>query len=290
MGRSRKRKKPKTAPPRAGSGNGTTKTSMPTQTMSGQVWLWFGCAMTAFGILAGLQTLIELAKWADIVVKYWHSATTLLWSYPVELFGIRFDPAIVPHLNFVTGLIAIGLSALTLESRATPVPRSHFLLPATMERFARSMSISMLSLLMYVVVQDVWIFGHSPLKFWTDLPVLPKFAIGLAIVTIGVILWSQGIAMGLHAALLAIFVAAFYLILTLPVSLSEIGKSQAAAEAHRKFIIRFTFGFLPIQVVTGLNFASPRYVNYRFILIILTLTTILALSYISRILSQVSAP
>jgi hypothetical protein len=256
--------------------------------MKGHVWLWFGTAISAFALIGGLQTFIELARWADAVVRYWSSVTTQLWSYPPALLGIKFDPAIVPHLNFLFGLIAIGFSAMTLETGTVKQPRPRPTIASALERFARSMSIAMLALLIYISLQDFLFFAYSPLRMWTDLALAPKVAIGLAVITVGFMLTSQGVVIAFHALLLAVFVAAFYLMLTASLTLDQIAKGQAAADEYRQFILRFTFGFLPTQVVTALNFASPQYLNYRFVFVLLTTATILALSYLSRVLSYLA--
>ena len=152
------------------------------------------------------------------------------------------------------------------------------------------MCIAIIALAIYVAVQDIALYGNPPLKLWNDLEWTPKLLIAVGIAGGALVLIAHGAKAALHGLLLALFVAAFYVILTLPYTVGEISKGQTSAESHRTFIIGFTFGLLPSQVVFGLNFASPRFLNYRFVLILMTVATILALSYLSRILAQLTPP
>lgn len=280
----KKRKKAKQGP----AVHTLASTAVPTQSSDGDqlrsvVLLWIAGLGSVLTLLGGLQAFIELADWVHFIVSNWSLLTESFWRFVARLLGLQFIPELSAPMTFFISLTGVAFGSMALEFAHTKGERPPFFSVDRMVRIGCSLFVANLSLFIFEVAIEHFAFKTSLQEVFLNLE-SRKWA--LLICSCGGLLFfcmAQPSRQIMDYLILGAFIGVFYFVIALPSSLSASKSGTAAIERYRALVFQLGLGFFPLQMMSLISWAAPRYFNYRFCLVGLGVLTLLALNYVSQL-------
>jgi hypothetical protein len=261
----------------------------------GTAWTWVGVFLTTFSLFAALQTIIDLSAWARCLVTNWQWAIETFWSGLFRILGLEFVQDAAGPLTFYVSMLGIAFSGMLLEEKyhPRPVPKSFWRLLLETDlhaRIAQGFGIAFWALVLYREAIEWYVFGNHFDIIGSRHPWLLLLSLGLALLMFIVIGLYYGWTHLAHALMLTVFIAAFYFAISLPAAFKAKAAGPEEIAVFRAAVLDLSVFYIAAHIAGFLAWARPQFLNMRFLWVLLSLTLILALNFISLLGISLRAP
>ena len=245
--------------------------------------------MAALSLFGSLQALFELADWARFLVFHWQRILQAVWSTIFGAFGLSATPAMALMMTFFSSLSVIGIGAVFLQMRETGPAKGTFFSYEHYVRFTRGLAIALLAMFAFRLGVEALVLGTD----WrqADSSEFYRFLLmGLAaFFGFILILVHSGWTMVRDSLVATAFVATFYFIIAYP-SATVAAQDAAHSQQYRTALPDASCYTLVLNLTPILTWAEPKFLNSRFLLVALGLTTLIFLNFISSLGVSLKAP
>ena len=271
-------------------------TKKPEPSFRASVVFWFSATLAAFTLFNGLQPVLDLADWARVLVKNWTAWNVGAWSWLFSPFNMKVYPESALILTFLVSIAAVSVAAQRMEMRQEPREKlsskevwAAFWSTDMFNRFLDAMVVATGAMLVHWFAIEYFVFNTSVAnmlgRYWAwALPL--AWAVG----TFGMLLWFRSSRDIGHLLLLIVFISGFYFIISLPSAFAAQHDGQDYIDLYRRSVLFLSTVWIPLKIAGFLTWARPRYFNYRFTVVLLTLGSIVALNYVSLLGLSLKAP
>ena len=199
-------------------------------------------------------------------------------------------------LTFLLSIVAVSVAAQRIEMREESKEElSAKAIWATLwstemcNRFLDAMVVATAAILVHWFAIEYFVFNTSVAnllgRFWAwALPL--AWAVG----TFAMLLWFRSSRDIGHLLLLIVFISGFYFIISLPSAFAAEHDGQDYVDLYRRTVLFLSTVWIPLKIAGFLTWARPRYFNYRFTVVLLTLGVIVSLNYVSMLGITLKAP
>lgn len=261
--------------------------------------IWFGGATICLSVLGGLQTVVDFSPWATRLLDNWLDVTQRFWSALAGIAGFKLSPEASIPTTFVIGMLCLGFSAGSLERTAyekrgeqhplaSPSLKQQLKSEEYHLRLGEGVTIALIIASALVLLGNKYLFDG---KFTASDFVIPYAGPVLLVMTAACIIslafmnpWRDF----LHMLILAGSMTAFYILMLLPLALAARDRGGNELWSVAFMIINLSVFLLPSHIMHILTLARPKYWNYRFVLVWLTVGAVLALDQIAKLSASVS--
>jgi hypothetical protein len=261
MKKPKKQKAKKRQPPQKKADVAASLAPSPTPpSFRGSFLLWFSAVAAAFTLFSGLQVVLDIADWARWLVEHWRGWTFGFWKRIGDYFGLQTYPQTAALLTFMSCIIPIAFAAMRLEAGPPRREKTIWAYVKSHEfvfRVAEAMGAAFGAIFLYCLAVEYFVAG----KMFAL--AMPAYIFALASSGVLFVIWIiataryQGACDAGHYALLAVFIAAFYFILTLQTTLGREYANKEQAELERYLLLHVSAIWIPIHIHGFFELGSP---------------------------------
>lgn len=243
-----------------------------------------GGTLTLFG---GLQTFIDLSKWASYIINHWNEWTFNFWAIIAWLLGWEPTHETAAVLTFFVSMQLLSLSAMTMTPEDESPMKHHkgiwpwqwgdrYLLHWTNALFA-----SFLAVLIFNLSIEHLIFNNALSEALSHLPRTTWGMGATVLVGLGFTLVTQGWRAVGECIAVAACVGAFYFIIASGSAHRAAIGGSSDIEIYRNVVFKYSFAILPLSLAGMLSGAASRYLLLRFLALAILLGALFAMNLVA---------